>query len=265
MERLVHLQASLPLVTSQPGLRCIVVDYGCPERSGDWVARHHPAVQVVRTGPQPHFNAARARNAGAAAVDTPWVCFMDADTLLDADLAQRLLPRLAAGHFYRPHPCPAELSGMLVCTLREFHAAGGYDELFEGWGSEDRDLCLRLQRAGSTASTFPAQGLRCIPHDDGMRTRRHAVRDRFVSLRINGMYLQIKNDLALLIGKVDLDIRDRQALYARIRQRILAQPEQTARMDIDLPAATCFTQPPGWGLHRSLHYRFEPHAAGHAR
>lgn len=263
MGRLAHLQASLPCVVAQAGMECIVVDYGCPEHAGDWVERHYPRVQVLRAGAVQHFNVGRARNLGAAASHTPWLCLMDADTLLGPDCCNGLLPRLAAGHFYRPDPQPPDLCGMVVCALQDFRAIGGYDELFEGWGCEDRDLYLRLQRLGCKAATFPSEDLRFIAHDDAMRTRHHAVSDRFLSLRINGMYLQIKNDLALQIGKVDLDPRDRQALYARIRQRVLAQPQQPARMDIDLPAATCFSQPPGWRLHRTIRYRFEPEASGH--
>lgn len=263
MGRLAHLQASLPCITAQASMACIVVDYGCPEHAGDWVERHHPGVQVLRAGAVRHFNVGRARNLGAAAVNTPWLCFMDADTLPGPDFGDVLLPRLVMGHFYRADPLPPDLCGMVVCTLQDFRAAGGYDELFEGWGCEDRDLYLRLQRVGCKVATFPAGGLRFIAHDDATRTRHHALADRFLSLRINGMYLQIKNDLALQIGKVDLDPRDRQALYARIRQRVLAQPQQPARMDIDLPAATCFSQPPGWRLHRSIRYSFEPDAPGH--
>ena len=40
--RLGQLQQSLPLLAAQDRLALIVVDYGCPERAGDWVAVHHP-------------------------------------------------------------------------------------------------------------------------------------------------------------------------------------------------------------------------------
>ena len=63
--RLSHLQQTLPRIADQPHVECIVVDYGCPERCGDWVEAHHPNVMVVRTGPTEGFNASRARNAGA--------------------------------------------------------------------------------------------------------------------------------------------------------------------------------------------------------
>ena len=37
MGRLAHLRQSLPSFTAQPDTSVVVVDYSCPERSGEWV------------------------------------------------------------------------------------------------------------------------------------------------------------------------------------------------------------------------------------
>ncbi|MBM4221050.1 MAG: hypothetical protein FJ170_03775, partial [Gammaproteobacteria bacterium] len=65
--RLQHLMQTLPKMAAQPGTETIVVDYDCPDNSGDWVAANFPAVRVVRVKDQPIFVASRARNLGAAA------------------------------------------------------------------------------------------------------------------------------------------------------------------------------------------------------
>lgn len=40
--RLHHLQETLPLVANQPAISLVVVDYGCPDHAGEWVAKQFP-------------------------------------------------------------------------------------------------------------------------------------------------------------------------------------------------------------------------------
>ena len=48
MGRLDHLKESLPAMLAQPDSEVIVVDYSCPQGTGDYVAKHFPAARVVR-------------------------------------------------------------------------------------------------------------------------------------------------------------------------------------------------------------------------
>lgn len=256
--RLGQLQQSLPLLAAQDRLALIVVDYGCPERAGDWVAMHHPQTLVVRGPADTDFNIAHARNLGAAQARTPWLAFVDADILVGASFADDLLGQLQEGCFFQADPCPHELSGLVVCARADFQRIGGYDEVFQGWGTEDRDLYARLERAGCRRRQFSAPGVRALPHDDAQRTRFHAIPDRFVSLRINGMYFQIKHDLCRLSGLIDLPLQDRLSLYAKVRAMVLDRPAEACQIDAQLPARCDFMQPPDWRLRRTIRYRFEP-------
>lgn len=258
--RLHHLRQSLPRLTAHPGLRCIVVDYACPDRAGDWVRMHHPGVVVVQATEAGAFQIARARNLGAQAADTPWIGFLDADTLVGAGFLHEVCSAMRPGRYLVADPCPHELAGLLLCLRDDFVRLGGYDEVFEGWGSEDRDLAARLTRLGRTRAGLPSQGITVITHGDDERTRYHVIGDRFLSLRINGMYFQIKNDLAQLARVIDLPPEVRRALYQRVRNRVLAQPDATAWLDVTLPGGGDFTQPPGWRLARTIRYSFEPTA-----
>jgi len=58
--RLHHLQQTLPLIAAQAPDEIVVVDYGCPQNSGDWVEAHFPGVKVVRTTDDPGFCLPRA-------------------------------------------------------------------------------------------------------------------------------------------------------------------------------------------------------------
>lgn len=256
--RLEQLQQSLPLLARQDGMALVLVDYDCPQQSGDWVAQYHPQVQVVRGPIGTPFQIAHARNLGAAQARTPWLAFVDADILVGPTFGRDITLQLHEGCFLQADPCPPELCGLVVCHRDDFLQIGGYDEVFQGWGTEDRDLYARLERLGRQRRPFAAGDLRALPHSDAQRTRFHAVSDRFVSLRINGMYFQIKHDLARLSGLPDLPEQDRRTLYDQVRTMVLARPAEPCQIDARLPARCDFLQPPDWRLRRTIRYRFEP-------
>ena len=258
MGRLHHLRESLPAIASQSDLRCVVVDYGCPDGCGGWVAENFPGVQVVQESAVTWFNISKARNLGARHAVTEWLCFVDADTVLGPGFYQTLAPLLKDRHFLLADPCTPELSGLVVCRRDDFDAIGGYDELFSGWGSEDRDLVERLKRSGCILAGVPFQDVRCISHDDEQRTRHHDISDRFLSLRINGLYFQIKTDLARQTEVVELPLADRRNIFSRVRQVVLNNPRAAAQVEVALPMGTDFMQPPGWQLRRTIRYSFEP-------
>ena len=76
-----------------------------------------------------------------------------------------------------------------------FAAVEGYDEAIEGWGCEDDDLYHRLTLAGCLLGTFPGELLTALPHDDSERVEHYAIKSRWLSQRINSLYLHIKYDL----------------------------------------------------------------------
>src|SRR5262245_31215668 len=126
MGRLAHLQQTLGSMTAQPGASCIVVDYSCPDHAGDWVEQAYPAVRVVRVTGQSQFRASHARNQGARAASTPWLCFIDADVALDPSFTTSVLPLLRPGHYYKAQPFQKGLFGTFLCARSDFERVGGY-------------------------------------------------------------------------------------------------------------------------------------------
>jgi hypothetical protein len=64
--------------------------------------------------------------------------------------------------------------GILVCQREEFVAAGGYDERFEFYGAEDKDLEARLTRRGGKFGLMPDGAARVIrtPQEAKLRNYR---------------------------------------------------------------------------------------------
>ena len=112
--RLGHLRQTLPRVASQPGIECIVVDYGCPDGAAAWVEAEFPSVRVVRVIGVEGFNVSHARNVGAQSASAPWLGFFDADVLLAPDFFRQVLPQIAPGHFYRAEPVRPQLWGSVI-------------------------------------------------------------------------------------------------------------------------------------------------------
>lgn len=230
--RLEHLKLTLPALMALEGCEVVVVDYDCPDGAGEWVRQSHPRATVVRIEDRPLFNLARARNLGAAAATAPWLFFVDADVIVSRDFAPVLRSMLRPGGYLAPNPRPDDLWGAILVAREDFQAIGGYDEAFEGWGSEDVDIAARLDFAGRVARTFPGELLSTVAHDDALRGRFHAIADLRLNGAINAFYRNVKMDL--LRQGVSLDAEQARRLYAEVRDAVTAGGA-TATLTVPLP------------------------------
>ena len=210
--RLHHLKETLPLIVAQAPDEIIVVDYGCPQGTGDWVETHYPGVSVVRVTDDPGFCVARARNLGAARSSSRWVCFIDADVRINAGWVAWLRGNLHPKFFYRAAPVNGQRDkdtwGTVACTRKAFEAIEGYDEAFRGWGGEDGDLYMRLAALGLAESAYPITFVSAIGHDDAQRVAFHPIKDVDAQILISQIYLAVKKQTTHVTGrKVPLEAR----------------------------------------------------------
>lgn len=247
-----HLEKSLPLLVAQPGTSCVVVDFDCPDGTGDWLESNFPQVTVVRSGPQPRFQIARARNLGAASSSSPWLCFVDADALLAVDFSERVLPLLERGNYYRAMPEARDTSGTCIVHRDDFNTVEGYDAVLQGWGMEDKDFYFRLRLAGVEMKSFPGDLITMIPHGAAMRTAHYDGKSTYMNSTLNLVYCRAKWDLMRLQHK-RLDEPARTALYRNISGLVGdAQKRQTSvQLRLPVDAAETLT---GASLRVSLVY-----------
>jgi hypothetical protein len=180
--RLAHLAQTLPLYAG--AVPVVLVDYGCPDGAGAWaLSQGFPGLTVLRR-PTARWHLAAARNDGLALVRTPFVFFLDADTLVRGDLAALALSPAAYYVAHHPGPPPSqpelaaefrpsggdELCGVVICPTAAARSVGGYAEVFAGWGAEDTDLRTRLAcDAGLAHGRLPEGFLETIPHGHAQR------------------------------------------------------------------------------------------------
>jgi len=177
--RLDHLKQSLPLVFNQSydDLDVIVVDYNCPQKSGEWAMENFECkVLNCNVGPN-EWSLSSARNEGFKYSNGDVVLFLDADALLtDNEFITKNLNRLVEGSFI----CGwgyTDATGVMMCHRSAFIAANGYNELISSWGGEDIQLYNRFQyELGIEKRTWDG-GIETIKHGDEIRNLFHGGRD----------------------------------------------------------------------------------------
>lgn len=218
--RLNHLKLTLPRLTARDDIDVVVVDYNCPQRSGDWVERNCPSARVIRVGGEELFNPSRARNAGAAAVRTPWICFIDADIVVTSAFVPHLLSCLREGTYLRFKPEVSDIVGTVVCHQSDFDRVGGYDEAFQGWGVEDDDLYTSLEMSGVQRVELDPNLVSFLSHDDHDRMQYRAYQDRWLGWMVNRIYRAVKLDLMRLSGSIQIPLEARQGLFAHVQSAV---------------------------------------------
>jgi hypothetical protein len=207
---------------------------------------------VVRCPGQTVFNLSAARNAGAGVADAPWLCFIDADILVEPSFSASVLPLLRPGCYYRAETTAEGLLGTLICARADFERAGGCDESFQNWGEEDNDLCDALEFGGTRLQTFSAALLRHLPHGDEARTQFYAIRNLSVSMAVNRVYRLFKWDLARLTGNVP-DQQMRRQIYQVVLRQVQEVWQAGGDTTVEAQYAV-YTIPAKWGLERRLVY-----------
>lgn len=224
--RLQYLKSTLPTWVKANPAEIVVVDYGCPENTGDWVQQNHPGVKVIRCLDDPGFLLPRARNLGAAAVKTDWIMFIDADIKIKPDLIVWVKEHLDPRYFYRASPQNGRRDpssfGTVICTRKAYQKVGGYDEVFSGWGGEDTDLYKQLGRHGFLNAEYPFIYLDPINHSDAERSHYYDIKQIELHHVINETYMAAKNHMLDFYGAgTPLSAEVRRKLHQDIKMNVL--------------------------------------------
>lgn len=174
--RLRHLKRTFRSVVNQGGEHgeYVLVDYDDPDHSGDWVDdQQKPNTWVARYTPTltKDFNQPIARNIGAAAAKGLYFCFIDCDTAVGPGFFERVKPFLAPGVALIPSGRDKHHGGFFVVHCDDFEKIGGFDETYDGYGCDDTDFLVTLDRGGMTIKVISASDIEAISHPGSDRIR----------------------------------------------------------------------------------------------
>lgn len=187
MGRLEHVQRTLPVVAQQA--ECVLVDYSCPQHTGDWAEANVKNVKVIRILGETEFSPSRARNIGAKNIKTEYVAFLDADLIVKPSLTNHLCKTLNKDVFINFRTVLSNSSGyygFTVVHIDNFNKVGGYDEELNGWGYEDHLLREKLALYGFRQCLIPILATH-IDHTIEDRVRFHVEKDINKSNTQNGL------------------------------------------------------------------------------
>lgn len=185
--RLNHIQRTAPafLNATPNNVRYLLVDYTCPENSGDWLikaSKEIPClcdrVDVLKVkARQDAFHKAIALNAGSKyaihTIGAEWLIYFDADTIILPGFIDQILPILNKDRFIIADPTGEEdLTGLLILHKDMFIVSGGFEESFRSWGAEDLEFRLRLfAKHNFQFDVIGCDKLLPIHHDNDLRVR----------------------------------------------------------------------------------------------
>ena len=239
--RLQYLKQALPTFVAQPESEVVVVDYDCPDKTGEWVASHFPDVRLATVTDAPHFNLSRARNIGAAQARAPWLVICDADDLLAPSFSSDLLRLTASGTYQRTlRNTPWGIKQQcvpLACETATFRSVGGYDDALRGWGIEDLEFIDRLRRAGVREVLGSATVAETLLQSRA-ESRRYYEHDVEISVVINHYYWKIKQRYFETAGRWFSD-QQRYATYNSVERAVLGSVDDPeATFDISVASTT---------------------------
>lgn len=248
MGRLEHLKQSLPAMLRQDA-QVIVVDYSCPERSGEYVETNFPAAQVVRVEGETEYCNSRSRNAGAAIATGEMLIFCDADTIIaDHGVAwiDEHLPaekygwitNKSAKRFVGPARLSRnQLRGFQVISAAAFHSIGGFDEVLHGYADgADVEIERRLHLINIGAFSLDIGIIHdVVVHGDAERVQNYA--DPISKSYGTGLlYSAAKLALLRLQRRPELPLEHRQNLYDAAEQAVAALRSSRDQVEISFAA-----------------------------
>jgi glycosyltransferase involved in cell wall biosynthesis len=258
--RLGHLRQTLPLMRSVDNAEVIVVDYGCEQGTGDWVAANYADVKVVRVTDDPVFHVSRARNIGASQASAELLCFIDADTFVIGKLAEWIVNNLKKGWFFVIPTIGVSTAGFLLCNKADFLNVGGYDEALRGWAPEDMDLYERLEISGVKRGHVPASMFSSIEHGDELRQfgpELGAFQDRQNAFALGAFYRIVKRDIrSLTLREPELEFR--QQLFEQIKRLDqLARQNGNPSFNLSVNLGSRGLRPTDSACSTALEYRYQ--------
>jgi len=161
--RLSDLKQTMRYLIAQdsPPIEIVVLDYGSTDGLADYVKGLHCV--TYHRYESPHFHKSHAFNLAILASKGEYFILLGADAYPHRDYIKTIRELIAQGCIWMR---ANELCGIIACQRGEFINAGGYDERFEFYGPEDRDLDLRLQRRGSEFGLVSNGLMNVIPTSD---------------------------------------------------------------------------------------------------
>lgn len=148
------LPGMLEAADNSPPAEVSVLDYNSTDGLRKYIdgLGFVPNLVYHRYAGRDHYHIAHAYNLAVMASTGDYVAIMGADAMLAPEYVEMLRALIDRGCIWMRG---RHYKGIICVEREEFIDAGGYDERFEFYGAEDRDLEARLRRRGGKFGLMP--------------------------------------------------------------------------------------------------------------
>lgn len=180
-----YLVRALPTMQRQKydDYEIVVVDYNCPQGTKEWVdslGNFRTSCIKANVGIN-EWGLSAARNLGYKYAKGEYLCFLDADTILQPTFLSSCMSTIGEGFMSggRIHKTKEiwRVSGCCIVSRKMFEEVCGYNEELVSWGGEDMCLYRRLQEKGYKQQLFNFNLIYSMPHGDNIRNEYHGNKD----------------------------------------------------------------------------------------
>lgn len=149
MNRLHDLKVSLPSIIKaaefSPPVQIVIIDYNSSDGLNEYIKTvDYGNLTYKRYTANKYYHMAHARNLALRAAEGDYIIMSCTDIIAREDYFAAIRSLINYDIVWLEHP----IGGVVCCQRGEFIASGGYDERFEFYGKEDKDLIARLRRRG---------------------------------------------------------------------------------------------------------------------
>jgi len=145
-----------------------------------------------------YYHMAHARNVSAKRSEGYYLVLSSADIILPENFFLHIREHLKEDDYlWLRHP--DRWVGVIAVQREEFMSAGGYDERFEFYGKEDKDLIKRLERRGGKWTTLSTRPIIIpTPNEDKIKNYRLKLTKKDMGSRAKKIYYEnIKNKVLI--------------------------------------------------------------------
>ena len=155
---------------ASPPVEIMILDYNSPDDLEKYIEEvkettyfeGRSRLTYAKYTGRDYYHMAHARNLSVLSSTGEHIIVSCADIILSENYFKVVREMLAEGD-YVWLSSNLRFVGVFVCRREEFVAAGGFDERFEFYGKEDKDIVLRLERRGGKTARVPSGMLKLIP------------------------------------------------------------------------------------------------------
>jgi len=200
------LPHTIAAANASPPVEIAILDYNSSDGLAEYIETIQGALELAEgntlifnryTGRE-HYHLAHGYNLAVLASSGEYVAIMGADALLAPGYVAAARELIAQGCVWMRG---RRFKGIVVVQREEFVDAGGYDERFEMYGAEDRDLEARLRRRGGKFGLMPdgMAGVIRTPNPDKVANYRLGLSKREMVRRAHAI-LDANNAAGVLVA-----------------------------------------------------------------